>query len=119
MAGLFSLCIVLSFTYLVNGETTTPAPHQHHEHTEMESFSFHYDGASQLMLVMVDTKCYIWTLTHKQLQGVHTDDGLRAIELKVLGDIKDALYTVVPKVVLASSIQHGCGRHADSFYIVH
>ncbi|KAL4227877.1 hypothetical protein ACF0H5_013318 [Mactra antiquata] len=118
------LCMAFAATLTnVNGETTMMptgnGTHHHHESNEMEQFSFNYDGRTHMLLVVKGSQCYIWRLTDLQKQMVHTDDGLRQIEIQVIRDIDSAMYTTVPRDILSNSIQQACGHKSSSFFLVH
>merc|ERR1712243_324366 len=108
-------CLVLALRVGFTAAATTPGTtHQHHEHPEKESFNFYYDGHTQMLIVHNSQACYLWVLTPDELNGVHTDSGLRNIELRVFKVIDSAYYTVVPSKILSSTIIKACaGSHSN------
>ncbi|KAL4227876.1 hypothetical protein ACF0H5_013317 [Mactra antiquata] len=117
-------CLVFAATFTnVNGATTMMptgnGTHHHHESNEIEQFSFNYDGRSHMLLVVKGSQCYIWRLTDTQRQMVHTDDGLRQIEIQVIRDIDSSMYTTVPGDILSSSINQACGHKVTNYFLVH
>lgn len=73
-----------------------------------------------MLMVMTGTKCYIWTLNHKQQQAVHTDDGLRALEVWGISIIEptytDTLKTHFPAVSVLT-ITLGVAINSDLLHV--
>ena len=44
---------------------------------------------------------------------------LCVLQIRVVGEIEDAVYTVINGHILSSRILNSCGKHATKFYIVH
>ncbi|XP_060605249.1 uncharacterized protein LOC132757825 [Ruditapes philippinarum] len=120
MTILFSILLVIATAQLTETATTMmPMMTTHPEKTEYESFQFQFDGTTGMLAVRSMHNCYIWQLTDKEHQQVHTDDGIRNIELRVLKEIDNAYYTVVPKGILHPAILNACTRYSSHFYLVH
>merc|ERR1712179_569514 len=101
---------------LVRSMTTTHMPH---ERPKYDGFSFNFDGTTQAMCVISGHKCYLWEITADEKSMVHTSDGLRNIEIRILKDIDGAFYTKVPKMILHPSIVFSCRRDAQEYLLVH
>merc|ERR1712179_525484 len=94
--------------------TTTHKPHTRatHEPSEHESVSFHYSPKTHNMIIK-QTKgntlnCYVATLTMQQQHDVHTDAGIRSLELKLLSQTGSA--TAVQSTSLDDGDVHACGH---------
>ncbi|XP_045157166.1 uncharacterized protein LOC123523571 [Mercenaria mercenaria] len=111
----------------VTSLTTTKAPHHHHtgthhahsgptrEPAEHENFRFIYESHSHMMLVATGKKCYIFSLSDSERGAIHTDAGIRAVELKLLSTLSTASVTEVTKDQLSAQVAHSCG-HVDHYY---
>ncbi|KAL4236280.1 hypothetical protein ACF0H5_004667 [Mactra antiquata] len=96
-------------------DTSTPKP----ERFEFESFVFNFDGNTGLVTVHQKDECYLWPVTDDEHNQVHTDEGMRRVELRIITEIDDALYTVVPKAILNPTLIRSCSFQAKHFYLVH
>ncbi|XP_060605248.1 uncharacterized protein LOC132757824 [Ruditapes philippinarum] len=115
-----SFLLVASCLTLSKAATTMmPFTTTHHQPYEFENFVFQFDGTTGTMTVRSSNKCYIWQITTQEHQQIHTDDGLRNVELRVLKEMNNAYYTVVPKSILHPTIQYACTKQASHFYLVH
>ncbi|XP_052774266.1 uncharacterized protein LOC128212914 [Mya arenaria] len=99
----------------------THAPHGSHatlEPGEHETYKFAYEPRTHLMVVASGHNCYILTLSDAEQTSVHTDSGLRAIELKSLGLISTGTQTMTTKDNLDAHVVHVCGAHITNYFTV-
>ncbi|KAK3584391.1 hypothetical protein CHS0354_010166 [Potamilus streckersoni] len=68
------------------------------------------------MSLRYQNTCYIFTLTDQQKLDVHTDAGLKALELKLLPLIDSGHKNVVQKSDLSAELQRACGQSSTHFY---
>ncbi|XP_052774515.1 uncharacterized protein LOC128213057 [Mya arenaria] len=114
---LLTVCLGIVASQSVAPDVST-TPRMHYEKPETDSITFHFDSVTRMLLVLSGNKCYIWSITNNEHNNIHTDDGLRAVELRVLKEIDDAFFTVVTPQILSPSIKQHC-RYADHYYLVH
>ncbi|XP_052282475.1 uncharacterized protein LOC127879573 [Dreissena polymorpha] len=93
---------------------TTHRPHGGHDHNEQDSATFQYVGSTQHLLVQwypdkSTYNCYIVSLTDVEKAQVHTDAGMRAVEIRVLGQLSQAAL-VHDASTLNSHDVHACGH---------
>ncbi|XP_060554007.1 uncharacterized protein LOC132715050 [Ruditapes philippinarum] len=105
--------------------TTTHKPHQtHHPHgsrptsepAEHEFFRFSYEPHTHMMVVVNGHLCYMFTLSDAERAAIHTDAGIRAVELKLLSTLSTASVTEVTKDQIDVRIAHACGAHTTHYY---
>ncbi|XP_045157190.2 uncharacterized protein LOC123523593 [Mercenaria mercenaria] len=114
------LLLLIACTWYSDAATTMmPMMTTHPEASKFESFQFQFDGITGMLAVRSLNKCYIWQITSTEHQQIHTDDGLRNVEIRVLKEIENAYFTVVPKAILHPSIVGACSKIANHFYLVH
>ncbi|XP_060554595.1 uncharacterized protein LOC132715596 [Ruditapes philippinarum] len=112
--GLFCVAFAMSMT--------TKHHHGHHgtgptvEPAEHENFKFAYEPHSQMMIVVNGHKCYIFSLSDSERASIHTDAGIRAVELKLLSTLSTAAVTEVTKDQVPAKTAHVCGGHITNYY---
>ncbi|XP_060597900.1 uncharacterized protein LOC132751702 [Ruditapes philippinarum] len=120
--GIFGIfCVAYSLSM------TTQKPHHgghgHHgtgptvEPSEHENFKFIYEPHSHMMIVVNGHKCYMFMLSDSEKAAIHTDAGIRAVELKLLGTLSTASVTEVTKDKVAARVVHACGAHITHYYL--
>ncbi|XP_069122542.1 uncharacterized protein [Argopecten irradians] len=77
-----ALCVIAQ----IYAETTTSKPHHQHNHeaNELDPALFYYDGQTHRLVMKLGNNCYIERITSHQGIDVHTEDGLRAAESKLM-----------------------------------
>ncbi|XP_060568892.1 uncharacterized protein LOC132727422 [Ruditapes philippinarum] len=116
--GLFCVAYAMSMT------TTHKPHHTHHPHgtgpthepQEHEFFKFAYEPHSHMMVVVNGHLCYMFTLSDAERAAIHTDAGIRAVELKLLSTLSTASVTEVTKDQVNAKIAHVCGAHTTHYY---
>ncbi|KAH3710603.1 uncharacterized protein LOC127858303 [Dreissena polymorpha] len=115
---------------------TTHRPHSTHAHTghhttqphepgEFETISFQFSFQTGHLLVKVHPdkntlNCYIATLSDAEHAQIHTDAGMRAVELRLLAALSTATM-VTDKTTLDQHDVQACGAHTTktpSFYTI-
>ncbi|XP_060570690.1 uncharacterized protein LOC132728977 isoform X1 [Ruditapes philippinarum] len=113
--------------------TTTQRPHHVHNHNHThnhshhhtnttrepparESFKFIYESHSQMMVVVSAKECYVFALSDSEKSAIHTDAGLRAVELRLLSALSTTAVTTITRDQLDPKAAHACGGHATTFY---
>ncbi|XP_060570688.1 uncharacterized protein LOC132728975 [Ruditapes philippinarum] len=99
--------------------STTKAPnlstaiHQTREPAEHETFLFKYEPHFHNMIVVtfIDSvrTCYIFDLSDDERAAIHTDAGIRAVELRLLSTLKFVSVTEVTKDQLHRPTSRVCG----------
>ncbi|XP_045157189.1 uncharacterized protein LOC123523592 [Mercenaria mercenaria] len=121
---------ILCVSY-VTAMTTTHKPHHGHHHSntthrphsnttrepgEKDSFRFVYEPHTQQMVVVNVHDCYVFSLSDSEKVAVHTDAGIRALELKLLSALSTSAVVTTTKDQLNPHAAHLCGGHATAFY---
>ncbi|XP_045177009.2 uncharacterized protein LOC123537378 [Mercenaria mercenaria] len=107
----FALLCLVATTF---ASTTTHHPHHTHTHepNEGEAFTFAYNGRSHDLVIKhrsgKNYMCYIASLTDDERHTVHTDGGMRAVELRILGLLSSS--TVVEKTAIDQVNLKYCGH---------
>ncbi|XP_052250581.1 uncharacterized protein LOC127857897 [Dreissena polymorpha] len=134
-----ALVVFISAIVVCYGATTTHRPHSTHAHTghhstmahvthepsEVESISFEFNGKTGHLIIKVrpdknTTNCYVATLSDAEHAQIHTDTGMRAVELRLLAGLSTATM-VTDKTTLDQQDVHTCGLHSASppnFYTI-
>merc|ERR1711860_269212 len=105
------LVCVICVVYVQAGTTTTHKPRPTHEPNEHEGFRFAYEPNTHKMVVVSGNQCYIFTLSAAERVAVHSDAGIRTLELKFLGMLDTATKTAVTQEQVGNKLWHTCGRH--------
>ncbi|KAL4224678.1 hypothetical protein ACF0H5_015375 [Mactra antiquata] len=83
-------------------QMTTKHPHVTREPNESEGLSFIYSGITHDLIVKQRVgkalSCYIADLTPDEEQHVHSDSGLKAVELRVLSQLSTATMETVDMI---------------------
>ncbi|KAL3855735.1 hypothetical protein ACJMK2_014940 [Sinanodonta woodiana] len=97
----------------------TNGPYTTHEPSITQQYTFHYTQVTQKMFVRKDMNCYIFLLTVQERINVHTDSGLRALEVQFIQMIITGIKTeIVDTSALDHSIRLGCGSSTQHYYTV-
>ncbi|KAL3855603.1 hypothetical protein ACJMK2_014810 [Sinanodonta woodiana] len=107
--------VILAALIAVSYETTAPQATTH-ESNEAASIFFYYDYLTHKMALRYGRTCYIFTLTDQQRTQVHTDAGIKALELTLLPLIDSGHKTLVQKSSLSTDLQRACGRNTTLIY---
>ncbi|XP_033733257.1 uncharacterized protein LOC117322447 [Pecten maximus] len=80
------LVVALCLIAQIYAETTTHKPHHNHQHeaNELDPALFYYDGATHRLVMKLGNNCYIERITSHHGVDVHTEDGLRTAETKLM-----------------------------------
>lgn len=100
--------------------TTTKHGH-HHSHptaepTEHDTYKFVYEPQTHKMVIVTGKECYVFSLTDAERVSVHTDAGIKAIELRLLTAITSNAVVATTKDQLDTKSAHICGGHTTTFY---
>jgi len=109
-------------THTTNAHHSTNMHHSHGTHataepSEHDLVRFVYEGHSHLMIMMAQKMCYIHTLTDTERSAVHTDVGIRTLELKLLNLLSSGTKTEVMIADQPKAIKNICG-HALHIYTI-
>ncbi|XP_045157188.2 uncharacterized protein LOC123523591 [Mercenaria mercenaria] len=102
--------------------STTKAPHhQHHskptsEPAEHEGYKFIYEPHVHQMVVVTGHDCYVFSMSDAERTAVHTDAGMRALELRLLSTLSTNAVVTATKEDLDPKAAHACGHHITTFY---
>ncbi|XP_060590317.1 uncharacterized protein LOC132745419 [Ruditapes philippinarum] len=107
------ICVAFAALVAVCLAATTQKPHHHtHEPNEGESFTFAYNGHTHDFIVRHRAGktyiCYVATVTADEMHLVHTDAGMRSLELRILGLLSSAT-EVQPSAIDAGNVKL-CGH---------
>ncbi|XP_060570680.1 uncharacterized protein LOC132728968 [Ruditapes philippinarum] len=117
-----AFCAVSVWSATAPSPATTKATHHHHhsratlEPAAHESFKFVYEPHMHKMVVVTGHECYVFSLSDAERADVHTDAGMKALELKLLTALSTNAVVTTTKEDLDAKAAHICGRHITTFY---
>ncbi|XP_045157187.2 uncharacterized protein LOC123523590 [Mercenaria mercenaria] len=115
------VCVASVWSATTIPPTTVRHHHTHHprpstEPAEHETFKFVYEPHAHQMVVVTGHECYVFSLSDAERTAVHTDAGMKALELKLLSALSTNAVVTATKEDLNPKAAHACGGHITTYY---